>query len=112
MSRLTQPSTAPKGGSECFHCRRHHQPMPPLLGSGPQAAPDPIQNWGYKTLYNHCRRWPETGVFRLIFSELSRSRDREPEAGATPEAVLMMDATYVNVHRTASSPKKGALPLA
>jgi len=82
------------------------------LGSGTQAAPDLIQNWGYKTLYNHCRRWPETGVFRLIFSELSRSRDREPEAGATPEAVLMMDATYVKVHRTASSPKKGALPLA
>ena len=56
----------------------------------------------YKTLYNRCRRWWETGVFRVIFSELSRSTDR------VSEAVLMVDATTVKAHRTASSPEKGA----
>jgi len=62
----------------------------------------------YKTLYNRCRRWWETGVFRVIFSELSQSTDRVSEAGAMPEAVLMVDATTVKAHRTASSPEKGA----
>ena len=67
----------------------------------------------YKTLYNRCRRWWEKGVFQLIFSELARSADTEPETGAGPEAgvdpeeVLMIDATYVKAHRTASSLKRG-----
>ena len=57
----------------------------------------------YKTLYNRSRRWSEKGVFQLIFSELARSADTEPEE------VLMVDATYVKAHCTASSLKKGAL---
>ena len=70
----------------------------------------------YKTLYNRFRRWSEKGVFLLIFSELARSTDREPEASAGPEAsvepedALMVDATYVKARRTASSLKKGRCP--
>ena len=69
----------------------------------------------YKTLYNRFRRWSEKGIFQLIFSELARSDDTEPEASAGPEAgvepeeVLMVDATYIKAHRTACSLKKGAL---
>ena len=59
-----------------------------------------------KTLYNRFRRWSETGVFRLIFSELSWPEDAEAEG------VLMIDATYVKAHRRASSLKKRVLPLA
>ena len=53
-----------------------------------------------KTLYNRFRRWSENGVFQLIFTELSRSDSKDIE-------VLMIDATYVKAHRTASSLKKG-----
>ena len=70
-----------------------HQPLPPLVGKG---------------------------IFQLILSELARSAvteaeaDTAPEAGVEakagvePEEVLMIDATYVKAHRTASSLKKGA----
>ena len=68
----------------------------------------------YKTLTNHFRRWWEKGVVRLILSELARSAGREaetdtaPEAGGEPEEVLVIDATCVKAHRTASSLKKRA----
>ena len=67
-----------------------------------------------KTLANRCRRWSEKGIFQLILSGLARSDGREaeadtaPEAGVEPEEVLMIDATCVKAHRTASSLKKGA----
>ena len=59
----------------------------------------------HKTLYNRFRRWSDNGVFELIFSELARSDGTETE-----EKMLMVDATDVKAHRTASSLNKGALP--
>ncbi len=58
----------------------------------------------HKTLYNRFRRWSDKGVFDLIFSELSASDSAEPE-------VLMIDATDIKAHPTASSPStKGGVP--
>jgi len=56
-----------------------------------------------KTLYNRWKRWGEAGVFVRIMEGLAA-------AGADPKTV-MIDATYLKAHRTASSlaVKKGAL---
>ena len=48
-----------------------------------------------KTLYNRWKRWSEKGVFARILLELSRESD------ATD--TLMIDATHLKTHRTASS---------
>ncbi len=55
----------------------------------------------HKTLYNRFVRWSEKGVFEKIFEELARPTG--PEAD-----ILMIDATHLKAHRTASSLKKGA----
>jgi transposase len=56
-----------------------------------------------KTLYNRWKRWGEAGVFIRIMEGLAT-------AGADPQTV-MIDATYLKAHRTASSlaVKKGGL---
>jgi transposase len=57
----------------------------------------------HKTLYSRFVRWSELGVFSRIFAALVK------EAG-DPD-VLMIDATHLKAHRTASSLlKKGLLP--
>ncbi len=48
-----------------------------------------------KTLYNRWVRWSRKGVFARILTELAR------EGGHTD--VLMIDATHLKAHRTASS---------
>jgi len=48
-----------------------------------------------KTLYNRWKRWGDTGVF-------ARMRDGLASEAATPKTV-MIDATYLKAHRTASS---------
>ena len=55
-----------------------------------------------KTLYNRFVRWSRKGVFARIMIELARN------GGQTD--VLMIDATHLKAHRTASSLglKKGA----
>ena len=55
-----------------------------------------------KTLYNRFVRWSRKGVFARILIELARN------GGQTD--VLMIDATHLKAHRTASSLglKKGA----
>lgn len=53
----------------------------------------------HKTLYNRFRRWTELGVFDKIFSHLAAS-DGPPDT-------LMIDATHLKAHRTASSLLKG-----
>ncbi|SMX50938.1 hypothetical protein MAA8898_05145 [Maliponia aquimaris] len=55
-----------------------------------------------KTLYNRWKRWSEKGIFARMLLELA---DR---GGATE--TLMIDATHLKTHRTASSLrlKKGA----
>lgn len=48
-----------------------------------------------KTLYNRWKRWGEMGVFARIMEGLAS------EGGQ--EKVVMIDATYLKAHRTASS---------
>ncbi|MBB3879868.1 transposase [Sphingomonas pseudosanguinis] len=49
----------------------------------------------HKTLYNGWKRWGERGVFLRIMEGLAA-------ASATPKTI-MIDATYLKAHRTASS---------
>jgi len=53
----------------------------------------------HKTLYNRFRRWAELGVFDRIFSSLA--------ANDGPPDTMMIDATHLKAHRTASSLVKG-----
>ena len=57
----------------------------------------------HKTLYNRWFRWSQMGIFGRILLELVR-QDTETE-------MIMIDATYLKAHRTASSLRKkgGAL---
>lgn len=57
----------------------------------------------HKTLYNRFIRWSHLGVFDKIFSHLA-AQDGPPDT-------LMIDATHLKAHRTASSLlKKGMFP--
>ena len=48
-----------------------------------------------KTLYNRWKRWSRMGVFATIMTELAAEKlDTE---------MVMIDATHLNTHRTASS---------
>ncbi len=55
-----------------------------------------------KTLYNRWKRWSDKGVFLAMMDGLS--------AKGTERKTIMIDATYLKAHRTASSlrVKKGA----
>jgi len=57
----------------------------------------------HKTLYNRWKRWSEAGVFIRMMEGLSGAQ--------TERRTVMIDATYLKAHRTASSlrVKKGAL---
>ena len=48
-----------------------------------------------KTLYNRWKRWSEMGVFARMFQGLA-AQGQEP-------STVMIDATYLKAHRTASS---------
>ena len=63
----------------------------------------PSEYGPHKTLYNRFIRWSRLGVFDKIFSHLS--------AQGGPPDTLMIDATHLKAHRTASSLlKKGMFP--
>ena len=63
----------------------------------------PSEYGPHKTLYNRFIRWSRLGVFDKIFSHLS-AQDGPPDT-------LMIDATHLKAHRTASSLlKKGMFP--
>lgn len=70
-----------------------------VLKCGLQWKDAPKAYGPHKTLYNRFRRWTELGVFDSIFSHLAAS-DRPPDT-------LMIDATHLKAHRTASSLLKG-----
>ncbi|WP_228391861.1 IS5 family transposase [Gluconobacter aidae] len=55
----------------------------------------------HKTLYNRWKRWSDMGIFSRMMDGLAAGR-AEPQT-------IMIDATYLKAHRTASSlrPKKG-----
>ena len=57
----------------------------------------------HKTLYNRWKRWSDMGVFARIMAGLA--------AESAEQATVMIDATYLKVHRTASSlrVKKGGV---
>jgi transposase len=62
----------------------------------------PLEYGPPKTLYNRWPRWSRKGIFARIFMELAHKGDETD--------VLMIDATHLKAHRTASSLalKKGA----
>jgi len=72
-----------------------------VLKNGLQWKDAPKAYGPHKTLYNRFRRWTELGVFDRIFSHLS--------AADGPPDTLMIDATHLKAHRTASSLVKGGL---
>lgn len=55
----------------------------------------PLEYGPPKTLYNRWKRWSDKGVFARILLELAKESD------ATD--TLMIDATHLKAHRTASS---------
>ena len=57
----------------------------------------------HKTLFNRWKRWSDMGVFARIMAGLA--------AQVTETKTIMIDATYLKAHRTASSlrVKKGGL---
>ena len=55
----------------------------------------------HKTLYNRFVRWSRKGIFEKIFEDLAK-----PVGPAADR--LMIDATHLKAHRTATSLKKGA----
>ena len=57
--------------------------------------PPPKDYGPHKTLYNRWKRWGEKGIFLQMMEGLAA-------AGAEPKTV-MIDATYLKAHRTASS---------
>ena len=58
----------------------------------------PAVDGPHKTLYNRWFRWSRMGVFGRILMELVR-QDTETE-------MIMIDATHLKAHRTASSLRK------
>ncbi len=57
---------------------------------------DAPQEYGpAKTLYNRWKRWSNRGVFARMMEGLSSE--------AAPPKTVMIDATYLKAHRTASS---------
>ena len=87
----------------------HRWLLPPALNQNftpnkiPRMQTRPSAYGPYKTLYNRWKRWGERGVFMRMMEGLAA-------AEAVPKTV-MIDATYLKAHRTASSlrVKKGAL---
>lgn len=55
----------------------------------------PVSSVVERTLYNRWKRWGEAGVFTRMMEGLAA-------VGAEPKTV-MIDATYLKAHRTASS---------
>jgi len=56
----------------------------------------PPREYGpHKTLYNRWKRWSDRGVFARIMAGLAAERSEEK--------TVMIDATYLKAHRTATS---------
>lgn len=72
-----------------------------VLKNGLQWKDAPRDYGPHKTLYNRFRRWAELGVFDRVFSNLA--------ANDGPPDTMMIDATHLKAHRTASSLVKGGV---
>ncbi|EIE51115.1 IS5 family transposase OrfA [Citreicella sp. 357] len=57
----------------------------------------------HKTLYNRWKRWSDNGIFAKMMAGLAAEHGEKK--------IVMIDATYLKAHRTASSPsvKKGGV---
>ena len=55
----------------------------------------PAEYGPHKTLYNRWKRWSEMGVFARMMEGLA--------AESAEQKTVMIDATYLKAHRTASS---------
>ena len=66
-----------------------------VIHNGLQWKDAPAGYGPHKTLYNRWKRWGEMGVFLRMMEGLAAE-------GADPKTV-MIDATYLKAHRTASS---------
>ena len=73
-----------------------------VIRHGLQWRDAPAAYGPHKTLYNRWKRWIEAGVFIRMMEGLSGAQ--------TERRTVMIDATYLKAHRTASSlrVKKGA----
>ena len=73
--------------------------FPVWLGGGPGGCDyaTHLLSWygPHKTLYNRWKRWGERGIFLRMMEGLAA-------ASATPKTI-MINATYLKAHRTASS---------
>ncbi len=72
-----------------------------IIRNGLRWRDAPVEYGPHKTLYNRFVRWSRKGIFERIFEELANPSG--PDADT-----LMIDATHLKAHRTASSLKKGA----
>jgi len=70
-----------------------------VIRNGLRRRDAPLEYGSWKTLYNRFKRWSGRGVFDKIFKYLS--------AKDGPPGGLMIDSTYVRVHRAACSLHKG-----
>jgi transposase len=74
-----------------------------VLRNGLRWRDAPADYGPHKTIYNRFVRWSRLGVFNRIFADLA-GRAGEPDR-------LMIDATHLKAHRTASSLlKRGLFP--
>jgi putative transposase len=74
-----------------------------VLRNGLRWRDAPADYGPHKTIYNRFVRWSRLGVFNRIFADLA-GRVGEPDR-------LMIDATHLKAHRTASSLlKRGLFP--
>ncbi len=71
-----------------------------IIRNGLRWRDAPVEYGPHKTLYNRFVRWSRKGIFERIFEELANPPG--PDADT-----LMIDATHLKAHRTASSLKKG-----
>ena len=74
-----------------------------VLKHGLQCKDAPKEYGPAKTLYNRWKRWSDNGVFARIMVGLAAER--------AEHKTIMIDATYLKAHRTASSlrVKKGGV---
>ena len=74
-----------------------------VLRNGLRWRDAPADYGPHKTIYNRFVRWSRLGVFNRIFADLT-------EQAGEPDR-LMIDATHLKAHRTASSLlKRGLFP--
>ena len=57
----------------------------------------------HKTLYNRWKRWSDKGIFAKMMVGLAADHGEKNAADHGEKNTVMIDATYLKAHRTASS---------